>query len=64
MEAGWKPHAISLNPVTDSPALPEVLAGAVTESGRSLRDLAEEGPVLLVFLRHFGCSYCRHRFRM
>lgn len=30
-----------------------------TESGRSLLELADERAVLLVFLRHFGCSFCR-----
>src|ERR1700744_4189140 len=30
-----------------------------TESGASLLELAEASPVLLVFLRHFGCSFCR-----
>ncbi len=29
------------------------------DSGESLAQLAEEQPVLLVFLRHFGCSFCR-----
>ncbi len=29
------------------------------ESGESLLALAEASPVLLVFLRHFGCSFCR-----
>ena len=28
-------------------------------SGVSLAQLAEQSPVLLVFLRHFGCSFCR-----
>lgn len=28
-------------------------------SGRSLSLLSEESPVLLVFLRQFGCSFCR-----
>src|ERR1700761_6985438 len=28
------------------------------ESGRSLLDLVDESPVLLVFLRHFGCTFC------
>jgi len=37
----------------------ELLASIRTESGRSLLELAEESPVLLVFLRHFGCSFCR-----
>ena len=35
------------------------LAEIRTESGASLLGLAEESPVLLVFLRHFGCSFCR-----
>lgn len=29
------------------------------DSGKSLTELADESPVLLVFLRHFGCSFCR-----
>jgi hypothetical protein len=29
------------------------------ESGRTLLELSHAGPVLLVFLRHFGCSFCR-----
>jgi peroxiredoxin len=30
-----------------------------TESGRTLLGLVDESPVLLIFLRHFGCSFCR-----
>ena len=30
-----------------------------TESGATLLALAQQSPVLLVFLRHFGCSFCR-----
>src|SRR5580698_8553906 len=30
-----------------------------TESGASLLALAEASPLLLVFLRHVGCSFCR-----
>ena len=37
----------------------ETLAGIRTESGTCLLTLTEESPVLLVFLRHFGCSFCR-----
>jgi len=37
----------------------EALASIHTESGASLLALAEASPVLLVFLRHFGCSFCR-----
>ena len=35
------------------------LASIHTESGASLLALVEASPVLLVFLRHFGCSFCR-----
>jgi hypothetical protein len=30
-----------------------------TESGARLLELTETSPVLLVLLRHFGCSFCR-----
>lgn len=29
-----------------------------TETGRSLLELADESPMLLVFLRHFACAFC------
>jgi hypothetical protein len=29
-----------------------------TESGRSLLNLVDESPVLLIFLRHFACAFC------
>src|SRR5579863_4883018 len=29
-----------------------------TETGRSLLDLLDESPILLVFLRHFACAFC------
>jgi hypothetical protein len=28
------------------------------ESGRSLLDLVDQSPVLLIFLRHFSCAFC------
>lgn len=37
----------------------EVLREYRTESGRTLLELVDESPVLLIFLRHFGCSFCR-----
>jgi hypothetical protein len=39
--------------------LTDALRRFQTESGRSLLDLTQESPVLLLFLRHFGCSFCR-----
>jgi len=48
---------------TESKGQKEEIAAAFAEvraeSGRSLLELVEGGPVLLVFLRHFGCSFCR-----
>jgi hypothetical protein len=44
---------------TDSAALSALLDRTRTESGRTLLQLVDEGPVLLVFLRHFGCAFCR-----
>jgi len=29
-----------------------------SETGRSLLDMVDESPVLLVFLRHFACAFC------
>lgn len=39
--------------------LVSVLRAYRTESGRTLLELVDESPVLLIFLRHFGCSFCR-----
>jgi hypothetical protein len=39
--------------------LPDVLREYHAETGRSLLDLLDESPVLLIFLRHFGCAFCR-----
>jgi peroxiredoxin len=36
-----------------------VLQQYITESGRPLLELADGSPLLLIFLRHFGCSFCR-----
>jgi len=37
----------------------KTLGSIRTESGASLSDLVSTSPVLLIFLRHFGCSFCR-----
>ena len=44
---------------TDSAALIGLLGTTRTESGRTLLELVDQRPVLLVFLRHFGCAFCR-----
>lgn len=37
----------------------EVLSQMATNTGETLVDLSHQQPVLLVFLRHFGCTFCR-----
>ncbi len=50
-------------PTTDPHAqqteMAAVLRGYRTEAGRTLLELLDESPILLIFLRHFGCSFCR-----
>src|ERR1700733_8925162 len=45
--------------VSSTEDVSQVLASIHTESGASLLALTEASPVLLIFLRHFGCSFCR-----
>jgi thiol-disulfide isomerase/thioredoxin len=40
-------------------SMAQTLAAIRTESGACLLALTEASPVLLIFLRHFGCSFCR-----
>jgi len=44
------------NPIQD---IVEALEAAHTQSGERLAALTEASPVLLVFLRHAGCTFCR-----
>jgi peroxiredoxin len=37
----------------------QALEGARTQAGQALTGLSEASPVLLVFLRHAGCTFCR-----
>jgi peroxiredoxin len=49
-----------LNPqATQQTEMAAVLERYRTESGRTLLELLDESPLLLIFLRHFGCSFCR-----
>jgi len=53
-----------MNPMTIAASEPvdeiaATLASVRTESGNDLMALAGASPVLLVFLRHFGCTFCR-----
>jgi hypothetical protein len=48
---------------TAHPAEQEGLVAALrefhTETGRPLLEVVDASPVLLIFLRHFGCAFCR-----
>jgi len=47
------------SPDSSASALPAAGAAAVTSSGMSIGELSERGPLLIVFLRHLGCTFCR-----
>lgn len=40
----------------------EAIRDAVTNTGATVEALSQEAPVLLVFLRHLGCTFCREAF--
>jgi len=54
MTAGTRPSTESREQVELADAFRRYYA----ESGRSLLDLIDESPVMLVFLRHFSCAFC------
>lgn len=39
--------------------LEDTLEKMQTNTGYNLKDLSHKHPVLLIFLRHFGCTFCR-----
>ena len=41
------------------PNIEQALEQLTTVGGKSVRAMSEQQPVLLVFLRHFGCTFCR-----
>jgi len=41
----------------------EFLQSVETSAGTYLGGLSEQGPVLLVFLRHFGCVFCKEALK-
>lgn len=36
-----------------------ILDNIITDQGNSIKELSIQSPVLLIFLRHFGCIFCR-----
>lgn len=49
---------MSTPPVT-TPAVQQALRAARSSGGRTLEEIADAGPALVVFLRHGGCTFCR-----
>lgn len=37
----------------------ELLESMLTNEGSSLKEISDQKPVLLLFLRHFGCNFCK-----
>jgi hypothetical protein len=56
------PDTMNTEPQT-TPAPADSLAAARTESGASLLTLSQANPLLVVFVRHFGCTFCREAMR-
>ena len=42
---------------------PKALDSALTSKERTINEASRERPVLLVFLRHFGCIFCREAMK-
>lgn len=58
LKYAWEQHRAS--PAADElPDESTLLAEARTSAGSSLAEMSREQPVLLVFLRHAGCTFCR-----
>jgi hypothetical protein len=51
--------AIATENASRTAEMASALGGIRTESSRTLLELVDESPVLLIFLRHFGCTFCR-----
>ena len=55
----WLQHLTGSEDLPATPGETEALALARTQTGQSIAELSAEKPVLLVFLRHAGCTFCR-----
>lgn len=52
-------HAAGPEPAALPASLEDAMAGYETTSGRSLLERSRDQPLLVVFLRHLGCTFCR-----
>ena len=46
-------------PRNDAPELSAALDGARDQHGRTLREVCEERPILVLLVRHSGCTFCK-----
>ena len=58
LKHAWEQHQAGPG-AEDLPDEATLLAEARTSDGSSLAELSREQPVLVVFLRHSGCTFCR-----
>ncbi len=58
LRASWR-SAIDEDRSRPGPSLPEALAEATDQEGVSIAARSMHAPLLLVVLRHFGCTFCR-----
>ncbi len=61
LRTAWNDHVTAGEPLRDLPPghLAGYLAMAVNQDGDPLDQLSRQQPLLLVFLRHFGCAFCK-----
>lgn len=45
--------------ITDRQVHPSLLSIMVCNNGETVQDLTTESPAMLIFLRHFGCMFCK-----
>lgn len=58
LKHAWERHQRDSDSET-SPDESVLLKDSITSHGRSLAEISQEHPVLVVFLRHSGCTFCR-----
>ena len=59
LRAAWADAQNSGGRASAAPSLGTALHVARDQYGRSLASMSDDSPVLLVALRHFGCTFCR-----
>jgi len=57
--AAMKGNQDTAVPLRTGDSIYHAIGEVKTESGKSIEQISHEQPVLLVFLRHFGCTFCK-----